>query len=241
MRKNYQLRIKLREPIVQYHGKWPFVRIAGIQEIASVIFSFGNLIPHTIGLWRIVAHFRQVSYSWLYLLLTIFGIVSWTSSIIFHTRDIYITELMDYFSANLFLVFIFVTALVRTINLSRNSILFVLSATVIFYAQHMYYMLFIHFNYQYNGILMVIISALSIIIWIIWCIKIKRTYAWRMVAALVSTSLAASMEAFDFPPYYDIIDAHSLWHLFTIVPTALLHSFIHADLKYEKAKKDKTA
>lgn len=30
----------------QYFGKWPFVRVLGIQELASVLFSFLNLLPH---------------------------------------------------------------------------------------------------------------------------------------------------------------------------------------------------
>lgn len=30
----------------QYYGKWPFTRVLGVQEIASVIFSIANFIPH---------------------------------------------------------------------------------------------------------------------------------------------------------------------------------------------------
>jgi len=30
----------------QYNGKWPFIRIAGIQEPASVVFSIANLWAH---------------------------------------------------------------------------------------------------------------------------------------------------------------------------------------------------
>ncbi len=32
--------------VPQFHGKWPFVRIAGVQEPASAFFSICNLVPH---------------------------------------------------------------------------------------------------------------------------------------------------------------------------------------------------
>ena len=34
------------ERIVQYYGKWPFIRVFGAQEIFSVIFSLGNLVAN---------------------------------------------------------------------------------------------------------------------------------------------------------------------------------------------------
>ena len=32
--------------VVKYHGKWPFQRVWGLQELLSVLFSLGNLLPH---------------------------------------------------------------------------------------------------------------------------------------------------------------------------------------------------
>jgi hypothetical protein len=32
--------------------------------------------------------------------------------------------------------------------------------------------------------------------------------------------LAMSLELQDFPPWHGLIDAHSLWHLGTVIPTA---------------------
>lgn len=42
-------------PVPQFYGKWPFVRFFGIQEPASVFFSFLNLIAH----WRMIRKFRS--------------------------------------------------------------------------------------------------------------------------------------------------------------------------------------
>lgn len=33
----------------KYHGKWPFVRVLGMQEVFSVAMSLGNLAAHWIG------------------------------------------------------------------------------------------------------------------------------------------------------------------------------------------------
>lgn len=41
-------------PVPQFFGKWPFKRVLGIQEPASVFFSFLNLMAH----WRMIRKFR---------------------------------------------------------------------------------------------------------------------------------------------------------------------------------------
>jgi post-GPI attachment to proteins factor 3 len=74
----------------QYYGKWPFWRFAGMQEPASVVFSFANLLMHVLGLdWlrRGVhpAHPMKPFYlTWAYL-----SINAWVWSAVFHTRGAY--------------------------------------------------------------------------------------------------------------------------------------------------------
>lgn len=41
--------------VPQFYGKWPFKRFLGIQEPASVFFSFLNLLAH----WRMIRKFRR--------------------------------------------------------------------------------------------------------------------------------------------------------------------------------------
>ena len=51
----------------------------------------------------------------------------------------------------------------------------------------------------------------------------KSWTAWPgMIVAWVI--LAMSLELFDFPPWHGLIDAHSLWHLGTVIPTAWWYS-----------------
>lgn len=60
--------------VPQFFGKWPFKRFLGIQEPASVLFSFLNLMAH----WRMIRKFRREvrSDSPLYYVWHIFGAVS---------------------------------------------------------------------------------------------------------------------------------------------------------------------
>ena len=50
-------RVACGEEIQQYHGKWPFVRVAGVQEPASALFSLANLAGYVVGFpayWAVV-------------------------------------------------------------------------------------------------------------------------------------------------------------------------------------------
>lgn len=86
----------LKADVPQFYGKWPFIRILGIQEIASVLAS---LIHFIINLYYI----RQLSikiskYSYMKYLWIGFGLVSlntWLWSIIFHIRDVPFTEVIN--------------------------------------------------------------------------------------------------------------------------------------------------
>lgn len=104
--------------VPQFYGKWPFKRFFGIQEPASVLFSFLNLIVH----WKMLRKFRDDvrSDSPMYYVWHVFCAVrafirshhphdsfefhlrfqicinGWMCSIIFHTRDFPLTELLDY-------------------------------------------------------------------------------------------------------------------------------------------------
>ena len=80
-------------PIQQFHGKWPFIRILGIQEPASALFSVFNLIPHILMLRRMRESIpRETKTYFVWLGYCLVSINTWTWSTIFHTRDWDITE-----------------------------------------------------------------------------------------------------------------------------------------------------
>lgn len=51
--------------------------------------------------------------------------------------------------------------------------------------------------------------------------KIGRTWAVWPGLCVAWIILAMSLELLDFPPWMGMIDAHSLWHLGTVLPTVL--------------------
>lgn len=79
--------IELGNPVEQYFGKWPFWRLLGMQEPASVAFSLLNFWVHVAGIRRIRRrilddHPMKSYYIWG----AIVGMNAWTWSSVFHTR-----------------------------------------------------------------------------------------------------------------------------------------------------------
>lgn len=103
-------RIEEHEEVYQFHGKWPFRRIFGIQEFASMIFSIGNFIVHLIGFKKLLKAIREnestpksilKSDFIVILLISMITMFAWSFSTIFHIRDYLVTERLDYYFAGL--------------------------------------------------------------------------------------------------------------------------------------------
>ena len=218
-------------PIVQYHGKWPFYRFLGIQEPFSVIFSFMNLLAHHNGLSkvqnRIPAGYPLRKYY------TCFGYIGWASwvfSMIFHTRDFDFTEKLDYYAAGASVFYGLFYTPVRVFRLDqrkpvvKGTILRLWTLTcVMLYTLHVSYLTFWSWDYTYNMAANVAAGVVQNVLWGWFSYKtyqeLKKPWAaWPgMIVAWII--LAMSMELLDFPPIGGMIDAHSLWHLGTVIPT----------------------
>ena len=103
-------------PILKYYGKWPFLRILGLQEPFSVLFSLGNGYFHLKALLtsKILFHpslplyFRFFHYS-----LVFSGVNLWFWSALFHARETKFTEVLDYCSVNFFVMNLFLLGFYR--------------------------------------------------------------------------------------------------------------------------------
>lgn len=113
-------RVNSGHPIVQFHGKWPFYRVLGMQEPLSVIFSAGNLYAHLLGLRWLRRHIPE-SYPLrkYYVGFSYMGIAAWSFSVIFHTRDTVSTEQLDYFAAGASVLYGLYLAVIRIFRLDR--------------------------------------------------------------------------------------------------------------------------
>jgi hypothetical protein len=218
------------EPIVQYHGKWPFYRFMGMQEPFSVLFSFLNFLAHWHGLGQIQASIpSKYPLRKYYILFGRFGLASWVFSMLFHTRDFGVTEKLDYFAAGASVLYGLYYTPIRVFRLdqkssAKQSILRLWTITcVLLFTAHVSYLSFWRFDYGYNMAANVTVGVVQNILWSAYSyIRYQRMRklwaAWPgMIVAWIV--LAMSMELLDFPPYGGMVDAHSLWHLGTVGPT----------------------
>ncbi|KAF2205617.1 Mn2+ homeostasis protein-like protein Per1 [Delitschia confertaspora ATCC 74209] len=227
-------------PVQQFHGKWPFYRFLGMQEPFSVIFSLFNYLAHDWGMSQVR---EKISPSYtmrkFYLAFGYFGLASWVFSMIFHTRDFNVTEKLDYFGAGASVLYGLYFAVVRVFRLDKRvavkeSLLRVWTATcVVLYACHVLYLTLWSWDYTYNMAANVTVGVIQNILWTGFSYhrykKVGRT--WAMWPGLIVGWLimAMSLELLDFPPLGGMIDAHSLWHLATVVPTIWWYSFLVKD------------
>lgn len=227
-------RIQTGRAIVQFHGKWPFRRILGMQEPFSVLFSLANLWAHATGL----AHLRASvppSYPLLrfYKFFAYVGIASWVFSSIFHTRDFAITEELDYLAAGasvlcgLYYTAVRVFRLDRPDSRTRRRLRAWTTLCAVLFAAHVGYLKGVRWSYTYNMSANVVVGVLHNILWYWLSVQnyLRTGHKWTLVPIVVVTwiMLAGCLELFDFPPIWGFFDAHCLWHLGTVAPVYILY------------------
>lgn len=233
--RHYQIQIP------QFYGKWPFVRIYGLQEPASVLFSITNGIFNFIGFKNFIN--KVPSNSPLYYTIYLQFLVAtnaWLWSSVFHARDFPLTEKLDYFSATSLVIFSLYYALSRISHESNDAKkirsrcgLYANILSVLFLS-HISYLTFNKFDYRYNMQMNLTIGCINSISWIYLFISKYQTnkYFWKILTAVICTNLFLTFELFDFPPIYWLIDAHSIWHLLTTPLPLLFYSFSSDDCLY---------
>lgn len=244
------------QEIYQFHGKWPFLRILGIQELASMTFSLMNLVPHLLGYYYIKRNYHDDDRAGIYLRkyflgFALVGMNAWTWSAVFHTRDFLVTERLDYFSAMLTILYGFFTANMRLFRLDRPERKvkrYLLTAgCVIAYVCHVGYLSLVNFSYSYNMLAGVIVGLVQNGLWIILSVKTylslpdgsDRSWALQPLIIVLAITAGMSFELLDFPPVVALVDAHALWHLATILPTYWWYEWMNKDLQYLRTGKVK--
>ena len=236
-----ELRRERGEPEWKYAGKWPFVRVLGMQELLSVVFSVGNLLPHAV---YFVLYRRRVSRRYdLRDLWSAYALVScntWLWSAVFHARDVLLTERLDYFCASLGIVLSFSLQLIRFLRLSsslQRGLLLLLALCLL--SLHCGYLHFVHFDYGYN---MRASLALGVTYSVFTCaafLRERRPYARTVLLSHLFLWCAAVFEVLDFPPLFGLLDAHALWHALTMPLGVVFWQVQIEDAKWELELQDK--
>ncbi|KAK9458678.1 Per1-like protein [Lipomyces oligophaga] len=240
-------RISKGEEVLQFHGKWPFKRLLGIQEPASVLFSILNFVPHFKSFQKFrksfpadnarTDFFLKKYYIWM----TVVGMNAWLWSSVFHTRDFVVTERLDYFSAGATIMTGFFVACIRIFRLDRQAKSPIRRALVALcltaFSLHVAYLSLIRFSYTYNMAANVVIGLIQNGLWIFYSLtryfgrprEQRNPWVLRPMLIVLTISTGMGFELFDFSPFVDTIDAHSLWHAATVIPTGWLYDWIYRD------------
>ena len=223
--------------VPQFHGKWPFVRVWGVQEPASVLFSMLNLLTNGMMLrWFLSRVPSSSPMYWVWVTYSLTAINSWVWSIVFHARDTPTTEMMDYFSAFSTVLFSLLAFFLRMLVGQDNQAAMTLVTSLIlaFFYHHLYQMAWIKFDYGYNMTVNVIVGAVNCLSWLVWLFREARRegaepHILAGVMAIVLVAASVGLELLDFPPLMWVLDSHSLWHLATAPLPLLWFRFVVGD------------
>ncbi|PIN05297.1 putative membrane protein [Handroanthus impetiginosus] len=203
---------------VKYHGKWPIRRLCGFQEPASAAFSALNLAMHFHGLWNIYGLLSMNAWFW---------------SAVFHSRDVDLTERLDYSSAVALLGYSLVLAIIRSFGLRNDAAGVMVAAPIIaFTTTHILFLNNYEMDYGWNMKVRIAMGIAQLLTWSIWGAVTHHPSRWKLWIASVGGSLAMLLEIYDFPPYEGMIDAHALWHASAVPLTCVWWSFIKDDAEY---------
>ncbi|KAH6557909.1 hypothetical protein KP509_1Z086800 [Ceratopteris richardii] len=235
---------------IKYHGKWPFKRVLGLQEPFSVVFSVANLVTHLYGLTSFLnllhvalpkrpqgkrGPYYEYGFLW-----TVFGLASlnsWVWSAVFHARDTVVTERADYTSAVGLLGVSLIVSIIRTCSLRIEATQVMVAAPVIaFVSTHILYLNFYDFDYGWNMKVCVTLGILQLLLWLVWAGFTHHPSRSKLLFVVLAGAMSMLLEIFDFSPLWGCLDAHALWHAFTVPLTWVWWSFIKDDTSFRTSQ-----
>ncbi|XP_001607194.2 post-GPI attachment to proteins factor 3 [Nasonia vitripennis] len=226
--------------VPQFHGKWPFIRMIGLQEPASVIFSILNFYAHAtyyLKFKKEVSSSSPMFFIWTWF--TAICLHGWFWSAVFHARDKDFTEVMDYscaFAIVLTLLYCLLLRLSCRDGIGSKVFTLITGIYLAVLYSHLTHLWSGRINYGYNMKFNIVVGFLTFIITMIWWYRNHERLphvhlvGWFTVLTVSVTLL----EVADFPPIFWIFDAHSLWHASTVPLVNLLYRFIIMDCQYLK-------
>mmetsp|Transcript_39032 Transcript_39032/g.84923 ORF Transcript_39032/g.84923 Transcript_39032/m.84923 type:complete len:359 (-) Transcript_39032:258-1334(-) len=229
---------------VKYYGKWPFVRAFGHQEICSSMFSLLNLAAHLYGYMRLrkvclgLSEHARYPYFYLLTISAVLNINSWFWSWLFHMRDTPLTERLDYLSASTNIFNGVFLCVVRVAGLQRDREVAAVAAVVALVTLgHMYYMLFVKFDYGWNMQICLLAGVGQACLWMVWVLYVVHPIRSSFILFFIAMHTLMLLEVLDFSPVlWGLVDAHSLWHLLTPPWVLLWYSFFEHDARYNASR-----
>uniref|UniRef100_A0A0D3B712 Post-GPI attachment to proteins factor 3 n=1 Tax=Brassica oleracea var. oleracea TaxID=109376 RepID=A0A0D3B712_BRAOL len=159
-------------------------------------------------------------------------------------KDVDITKMLDYSSAVAVLGFSLILSILRTFDVRVETARVMVSAPVLaLVTTHVLCINFYKLYYGWNMIVCVAMGVAQLFLWARWVAVSRHPSNWKLWVVVIASGLAMLLEIYDFPPYGGYFDAHSIWHLATVLLTILWWSFIRDDVEFRTSsllKKSKT-
>ncbi|KAI5180169.1 post-GPI attachment to proteins factor 3 [Nematocida sp. AWRm80] len=154
--------------------------------------------------------------------------LTWLFSCIFHCRDTYITQCLDYFSATLSIILMIITSLC---SLGVYSIKIIIFFTLL-YSGHILYLLN-DFDFKYNILINSILFLVLVMLYLI--IQYNTTGAHRSILYLsvIGLVISAVFQIIDFGPILFLLDSHSIWHILGCLYSWILYKYYLIDIEYK--------
>ena len=211
--------------------------------------NISNIIP-SLSLSSYPSHYYMRP--WL-VLSSILALLSWTSAIIFHSQKTALTSLIDYITAFIFIFYSFWIAIRRVWGGHANyyNVLLSFIVLLVLCSYRVVMMMIGDVTFDNHMRLSIGLAVASVVIWVIWIFVITKVEhnsyrrvsssspppsssssyhrKWLCLWCQALFCFASLLEIFDFPPYYGIFDAHSLWHASTVPIAFLWYHFWYRD------------
>mmetsp|Transcript_15915 Transcript_15915/g.44458 ORF Transcript_15915/g.44458 Transcript_15915/m.44458 type:complete len:336 (+) Transcript_15915:197-1204(+) len=219
----------------KYHGKWPFLRVLGMQELLSVLASLGNLAAHISGFSKLQrsvnnTHGKYPLYLWrLYFFSSCFA---WVASAVFHSRDTHLTESLDYGAANVTIATGLWASITRCAGSQTGR--WAGMGILIGLCFHIGHMHLVKFDYGRNMAVCIAAGVLQSCMWTSWVWMKKHPGRWTLTAFMVAVNTAMLLEVLDFPPLASLLDAHGAWHFATVPLVSMWYTFLQADVQWSE-------
>jgi hypothetical protein len=172
------LRLSVLRPVqkqmVQFHGKWVFIRFLGAQEPLSVLFSLANFQVHFRALSTLRKQVPDIyPLKLIYIMHAFLSCSAWFWSAVFHTRDRNWTEKLDYFAAGSVILGGWFIAVCRLLRLGPDTRAFnvLLKGCGIAFALHVLYLCIGRFDYSYNMKVNIFFGLFQSALWLIYSIR----------------------------------------------------------------------
>ncbi|KAM7250232.1 hypothetical protein ACFE04_022115 [Oxalis oulophora] len=157
-------------------------------------------------------------------------------------RDVDLTEKLDYSSAVALLGGSLIVAITRCFSVRTEAARVMAAAPLLaFITTHILYLNIYKLDYGWNMSVCVVMAVAQLLLWAVWAGVTRHPSRWKVWMVVFVGGLAMLLEIFDFPPYNGFLDAHALWHFFTVPLTCVWWSFISDDVRFRTATFQKKA